>query len=166
MNASTHSHDDCVVVYNRLSDRGFELKSVQEACDIGPWMRFTPMLQALLFGLSTITCSVPVLLALAAVLAIGLIVGVHPFDLIYSGVIRPLEKAPEMPPSPIRRRMVFLVGIVFCVSTAWAFSSGNALLGYTLGGIMTASTTLLAATHICIPSKVMKWVFRLPSQTV
>jgi hypothetical protein len=164
MNVPAHSHGpfalDCDVVLRRLRDRGFELRSPQEACDVGPWLRFTPMLQAVLFGFSTVTASVAVLLALAGVLAVGLVAGYHPFDWIYAGVIRPLEKSPALPRCPVRRRLVFLVGIVFCGATAWAFATGRMPLGYALGGIMTASTALLAATHICIPSLVMGWVFR------
>jgi len=164
MNTPAHSHGpfalDCAVVLHRLRARGFELKTKEEACDLGPWLRFTPMLQALLFGLSTITGSVEVLVGLAVVLAFGFVVGHHPFDLIYSGVIRPLEKSPEMPRCPIRRRLVFLIGIGFCSATAWAFASGHMATGYLLGGVMTASTTLLATTHICVPSLVMGWLFR------
>lgn len=164
MNQPAHSHGpfalDCGVVLQRLRDRGFELRNKEEACDVGPWLRFTPMLQALLFGISTITGSAEVLLALAFVLAIGFAVGYHPFDLIYAGVIRPLEKSPELPRCPIRRRMVFLVGIGFCGTAAWAFANDHLVTGYVIGGVMTASTTLLAATHICIPSMVMGWVSR------
>jgi Domain of unknown function (DUF4395) len=164
MNQPTHSHGpfalDCGVVLQRLRDRGFQLGSKEEACNVGPWLRFTPTLQALLFGVSTLTGSVEVLVVLAFVLAIAFAVGYHPFDLIYAGVIRPLEKSPALPRCPVRRRMVFLVGIWFCGATAWAFANDHMLAGSLIGGIMTASTTLLAATHICIPSMVMGWISR------
>lgn len=116
------------------------------------------MLHALLFGLCTITGSAEVLLVTAAILTVGFVAGYHPFDMIYSGVIRPLEKSPELPPCPIRRRLVFLVGVGWCLGTAWAFASGNPMLGYLLGGVMTASTALLATTHICIPSLILCWL--------
>jgi hypothetical protein len=168
MNMTPHSHDlfaqDCTVVLRRLQSRGFDLRSKEEACTLGPWLRFTPMLQTILFGFSTVTGSVEVLIALASVLAIGVLAGFHPFDLIYTGVIRPLEKSPELPRCPIRRRMVFLVGVVWCSVTAWAFASGNVFWGYLLGAIMTASTALLATTHICIPSLIMGWLFRSTSR--
>jgi hypothetical protein len=170
MNAHTHSgpHIDCTVLLQRLRLRGFPLNSKEEACHLGPWLRFTPTLQALIFGLSTITGSDAVLMVMAGILAVGLVTGCHPFDLIYAGVIRPLEKSPELPPSPIRRRLVFLLGVMWCLTTAWAFHEGHQLAGYILGGIMTASTTLLAATHICIPSLVMDLfgrITRKPSRT-
>jgi hypothetical protein len=147
----------CAVVMRRLRARGFPIQSEEEACALGPWLRFTPMLQALLFALCTLTCSVSVLLALAGVLAVGLISGRHPFDWLYNGVIRPLEQSPALPPCPIRRRMVFLIGMLWCLATAYAFAEGHATTGYLLGGIMTASTALLATTHICIPSHILCW---------
>jgi hypothetical protein len=145
----------CAVVMRRLQLRGFAFRDEDEACRLGPWMRFTPTLQALLFGLCTVTGSVPVLLALAFVLATGLVTARHPFDWIYNLVIRPLENSPELPTSPLRRRMVFLVGVAWCLVTAWQFSIGNQAVGMTLGALMTASTALLAATHICIPSRLL-----------
>jgi len=148
------------VVMRRLQLRGFAFRDEDEACRIGPWMRFTPTVQALLFGLCTVTGSVPVLLALAVVLATGLATARHPFDLAYNLLIRPLENSPELPASPVRRRLVFLVGALWCLATAWQFSAGNHAAGTTLGALMTASTTLLAATHICIPSRVLDLVAR------
>lgn len=163
MNASSRIQGEGAVLLRRLRARGFELESEAEALHMAPWLRFTPMLQAVLFGLSTITGSASVLWVMAVLLAIALVAGVHPFDVIYSRVIRPLEESPELPPSPIRRRMVFLIGVVWCATTAWAFATGYQVAGYVLGGVMSASTALLAATHICIPSLVMGWLTRRAS---
>jgi hypothetical protein len=149
----------CAVVLRRLQTRGFRGLSEDQACRLGPWMRFTPALQALLFGLCTVTGSVPVLTGLAVMLAVGLLTARHPFDWLYGGVIRPLEHSPELPRSPFRRRMVFALGIVWCLATAWAFETGREGAGYLLGGLMTASTALLAFTHICVPSLVMARLF-------
>jgi hypothetical protein len=149
----------CEVVRRRLQTRGFHNLSEDQACRLGPWMRFTPALQALLFGLSTVTASEKVFFGLALLLAVGLLAGQHPFDWLYNGVIRPLERSPALPPSPLRRRLVFLVGIVWCLAAAWAFANGHEIPGYLLGGVMTVSTTLLAFTHICVPSTVMAWLF-------
>jgi hypothetical protein len=159
MIAGMGAEEPCAVVRRRLQTRGFRDLSEDQACRLGPWMRFTPALQALLFGLSTVTGSVPVLFGLALLLAVGLVAGRHPFDWLYNGVIRPLERSPEMPRSPRRRRLVFVVGLAWCLATAWAFASGREAAGYLLGGIMTASTTLLAFTHICVPSFLMERLF-------
>lgn len=145
------------VVLHRLRARGFQLESEEEAAELGPWLRLTPMLQALLFGLSTVTGAAPAFWLLAALMVVGIVSGWHPFDLFYNGVIRPIEKTPELPATPLRRRLVFVLGIVWCLATARAFTGGNPALGWLLGGIMTASTALLAFTHICIPSQVMLW---------
>ena len=148
----------CAVIQKRLERRGFRGLSQEEACRIGPWMRFTPMLQALLFGVSTVAASVPVLRVMAGVLLFGLITGRHPFDWIYEGLIRPLEKTPRLPSTPPRRRAVFLLGAFWCYITAHFFAVGNTETAFALGAVMTASTALLAVTHICIPSTVVAWV--------
>lgn len=157
MKQSAHAGDGAVMLH-RLRVRGFTPDSEEEALRLAPWLRFTPMLQAVIFGLRTITGAVPVLIGMTGILLLAGIVGCHPFDKIYSGVIRPLETSPELPPCPLRRRLVFLVGGLWCLVTAWAFSSGHMALGAVLGGLMTASTFLLAMTHICIPSLVLEWL--------
>jgi hypothetical protein len=63
----------------------------------------------------------------------------------------------ETPCAVVLRRVVFFPGIFWCLATAFAFSEGSAAAGWVLGG-MTASTALLAFTHICIPSQVLVWV--------
>lgn len=148
------------VVARRLQARGFGDLTAEEACRIGPWMCFTPMLQALLFAGGTATGAVTVFCALGALLLVASLTGRHPFDWIYDGVIRLLERSPELPPSPPRRRAVFLLGAVWCLGTAAAFGSGLMLLGYLLGAAMTVSTSLLAFTHICIPSRAFEWISR------
>ncbi len=148
----------CSVVAHRLRVRGFRGISEEEAGRIGAWIRFTPMLQAVLFGFSTVTASHEVLLALAGVLLFGALSGRHPFDWIYDGMIRALEQSPKLPATPPRRRAVFALGAAWCLATAALFMWGYPTAGYALGGMMTFSTALLALTHICIPSLVMGWI--------
>lgn len=147
----------CAVVRYRLRERGFLGLTETEACRIGPWMRFTPMLQALSFALSTATGSAPALFGLAAMLMFGVATGNHPFDLAYRALIRPVEGSPDLPESPPRRRLVFVLGALWCLATAWCFSNSHDAAGALLGFLMTASTAMLAGTHICIPSRIMAW---------
>jgi hypothetical protein len=147
-----------VALLRRMRTRGFCVQSEGEATRLGQWLCFTPMMQAILFGLSTLTGSVAAFLALAMLMAVGVVFGLHPFDWFYSEVVRPLEKSPELPQTPVRRRMVFALGIAWCLVSAQAFATGHSRVGLLLGGIMTASTALLAFTHICIPSVVMEWL--------
>jgi low affinity Fe/Cu permease len=148
----------CAVVARRLRARGFRDITADEACRIAPWLCFTPTLQAILFGMSTITGSAPALRVMAAALFVGAIMGRHPFDWIYDGVIRYLEESPKLPDSPPRRRAVFVVGGVWCLVTAAMFTGGSPVVGYALGAAMTLSTALLALTHICSPSRVVAWI--------
>lgn len=148
----------CAVVARRLRVRGFRHISVDEACRIAPWLCFTPTLQAILFGVSTVTASVPGLRVLAALLFVAAAVGRHPLDLIYDEVIRHLEDSPKLPRTPPRRRAVFVVGALWCLVSAAMFAGNHAVFGYVLGAMMTLSTALLALTHICIPSRVVGWI--------
>ena len=142
----------CSVIQRRLQARGFRNLTLDQACSLEGWMRFNPALHTLLFALATLANSATLMLLLAGLLSVGMLTAVHPFEWFYSAVIRPLEQSPELPPSPPRRRGVFAVGIAFALSAAWAFSRGATGLGILLGALMTASTALLALTHICVPS--------------
>jgi hypothetical protein len=46
--------------------------------------------------------------------------------------------------------------------TAWAFSAGHAVLGYTLGAVLTAVALLVSTTDICIPSMIFRLLFGAP----
>jgi hypothetical protein len=150
----------CAVIHRRLSARGFRDLTVDQACSVESWMRLNPALNALLFLLCCITGSAPGLLVLAFFFAIGMVSSVHPFEYFYTEIIRSLEQSPALPHSPPLRRVVFAIGMAGCLFSAWAFSSGHPAWGYLVTGIMTASTALLALTHICIPSLVYGLVRR------
>jgi len=151
----------CAVIHRRLSARGFRNLTVDQACLVESWMRLNPALHALLFLLCGITGSAPGLLVLAFFFAIGLVSSIHPFEYFYTEIIRSLEQTPDLPHSPPLRRVIFGIGLAGCLASAWAFSSGHAGWGYLVTGIMTASTTLLALTHICFPSLVYGQLRRL-----
>jgi hypothetical protein len=148
----------CVVIHRRLHARGFRNLTVEQACSLEAWMRFNPALNALLFALATLAGSSVLMLLLAALFAAGMLTAVHPFEWFYAAVIRPLEQSPELPASPPRRRAVFALGMACSLAVAWDFSSGTRAAGVALGSLMTASTALLALTHICVPSLALRSV--------
>jgi hypothetical protein len=132
--------------------RGFRNLTVEQACSLEAWMRFNPAMHALLFALAIIAGSPALMVALAALFAVGMIAAVHPFEWFYTAVIRPLEQSPELPASPPRRRAVFALGMACSLVVAWEFSFGSHTAGIVLASLMTASAALLALTHICVPS--------------
>lgn len=145
-------------IHRRLHVRGFRSLTEEQARSIETWMRLNPAVHALLFMVCGFTGSAPGLIALAGFFLIGILSSVHPFELFYTEVIRPLEHAPEMPSSPPLRRAVFGIGLAGSLAAAWAFSTGFKTPGYLITGIMAASTALLALTHICVPSTVFRLV--------
>lgn len=146
------------VELRRLRTRGFETLTERDAAAVAPWLRFTPLLQALLFALCTATGSAAALVGMAIMLALAALTGHHLFDGLYHAVIRPLEKTPVLPRCPPRRRIVFLIGSLWCLATAHEFAAGRVATGTLLGSLMTASTALVAFTHICIPSMAIRAV--------
>jgi len=146
----------CAVIQRRLQARGFRNLTLDQACSLEAWMRFNPAMHALLFALSTLAGSSALMLVLAGLFLIGMLTAVHPFEWFYAAVIRPLEQSPELPVSPPRRRAVFALGMMCSLAVAVAFHTGFRPLGAALGVLMTASTVLLALTHICVPSLVFR----------
>jgi hypothetical protein len=142
----------CAVIHRRLHTRGFRNLTVEQACSLEAWMRFNPAMNTLLFALATLAGSSLLMLLLAALFAVGMLTAVHPFEWFYAAVIRPLEQSPELPASPPRRRAVFALGMACSLAVAWNFHFGSRAAGIVLGSLMTASTALLALTHICVPS--------------
>ncbi|MCD6023848.1 MAG: hypothetical protein K0Q91_764 [Fibrobacteria bacterium] len=144
------------VIHRRLRVRGFRNLTEEQARSIETWMRLNPAVHALLFMVCGVTGSVPGLITLAGFFLIGILSSVHPFELFYTEIIRPLEHAPEMPPSPPLRRAVFGIGLAGSLGAAWAFSADFKTPGYLITGVMTASTAFLALTHICVPSALFR----------
>lgn len=105
----------------------------------------------------------PVLLAaLVPFAALGALLPMHPFDLLYNRVIRRLTGTDPLPRSGAPRRFACVVATVWLPATAVAFRTGATLAGYVLGGLFVAVSGLVVTTHICIPSMVYRAVFRRP----
>ena len=146
----------CAEIHRRLYVRGFRGLTEEQVGSVETWMRLNPAINALLFVLCGVTGSIPGLLILAALFAIGILCAVHPFEWFYTEIIRSLEQSPELPHSPPLRRGIFVIGMTGSLASAWGFYSGNAWLGYVITGIMAASTAVLALTHFCIPSTIFR----------
>jgi Domain of unknown function (DUF4395)/leucine-zipper of insertion element IS481 len=104
----------------------------------------------------------PVLLTLASIALLTAVFPVHPFDLIYNYGIRFLTGTPPLPRRGAPSRAACGLGAVCLVLTAWAFRAGHAVLGYVLGGFVTAVATLVSTTDICIPSLIYRSLFGFP----
>jgi hypothetical protein len=54
------------------------------------------------------------------------------------------------------------MGAAMLLVTAWAFSAGQLVVGYVLGGVTTFAALLVSTTDICIPSMIYRSIFGWP----
>ena len=91
--------------------------------------------------------------------ALGGILPVHPFDLIYNYGLRHLTGTQPLPRNGAPTRFSCGVAGVWLVATALAFEFGVAWLGYLLGGVLTSIGVIVSVTHFCIPSLIYQLLF-------
>jgi len=148
----------------RLLDiQGFDTVDAQELAPVAPWLRLAFGLCALLGGVGTLLASPTILLMLTLIATIAAASPVHPFDLIYNYGIRHLTGTGPLPRRGVPTRFGCGMGAVLVLVTAWAFSAGQHVAGYALGGALTFVVLLVSATDICIPSLIYRSIFGWPS---
>lgn len=147
----------------RLLDiQGFDAVDVQELAPVAPWLRLTFGLCGLLGGMGTLMASPTILLVLALIAALAAAAPVHPFDLIYNYGIRHFTGTGPLPRRGLPTRFGCGMGAVLVLVTAWEFSAGHQVAGYTLGAALTLVVLLVSTTDICIPSLIYRLIFGWP----
>jgi hypothetical protein len=138
----------------RVEAQGFHGLDDAALAEIGPWLRWSPALCAVLMAAATISASPPALWTLAALAALGAVLPAHPFDLLYNGVVRRLTGTRPIPRHGPQRRFACGLAAAWLAGTALAFRAGAEALGYALGGALTAVAAVVAVTNFCLPSLV------------
>jgi hypothetical protein len=146
----------------RLDIQGFERVEETALAQVAPWLRLAFGLCALMAAVGTALASPGILLLLALIAAVAALSPVHPFDLIYNHGIRYLTGTPALPRRGAPSRFACGLGAVWLVATAWAFQAGHQVVGYVLGGLLTAVAGLVSTTDVCIPSMVFRSIFGFP----
>ena len=146
-------------IRQRLEVQGFLGLTDDELKTIGPWMRFTPVLNLTITVIATVLSSIPLLLGLTILMVAGAIMPIHPFDALYNNLFRRLIHTQSLPRSGFRRRIVFAVGATWLLLTTGAFFFGLSGLGYVLGGLMAVLIAPLAIIHFCVLSEGMARIF-------
>jgi len=144
----------------RLHTQGFAEVSDNDLASVEPWLRFTPALCGLIVAAGTLMAEPWVFFALAPIAAAGAVFPVHPFDLAYNYGLRRLTGTPPLPSNGRPRRFACGVASVWILAIGISFAVGAPAAGYLLGALMAAVATLVATTHICIPSMVYRAAFR------
>ena len=127
--------------------------------EIGPWMRWPYVLCASGVVVGVALASPWVIWALAAIATGTLFLPSHPFNYIYNYGVRHLTGTRPLPPSTAQGRFACGVGGVWLLGTGVAFFVGATTVGYVLGGALAAVGTLVASTHVCIPSMAYNALF-------
>lgn len=120
------------------------------------WLRLAPALCGVIAAVGTALASAPILWGLAAIAALGAVLPFHPFDLIYNAGIRRVTGAPALPQNRAPRRFACGLGAIWLAATGVLFVMDLTVAGYVLGGTLVAMATLVATTHVCIPSMIFR----------
>lgn len=143
----------------RLDIQGFTCADDATLARTQRWLRWSPGLCAAIAAAGTALASPAVLWALAPFAALGAVLTFHPFDLIYNLGVRRLTGGPALPPNGAPRRFACGLGSAWLVVTGALFAGGYDGAGYVLGAALVATATLVASTHVCIPSLVYRALF-------
>jgi hypothetical protein len=147
-------------VRQRLEAQGFHGLDDATLREIGPWLRWSPVLCTLVMVTGVALASPAILWALAAVAFLGVWLPFHPFDLLYNYGARHLTGTRPLPHHGPQRRFACGIATAWLVATGWLFHTGATTLGYALGIPLILVAGLVSVTHICIPSMIYNALFR------
>lgn len=146
-------------VRRRLETQGFCALDDATLRELGPWMRWSPMLCFAVMASGTALASPAILVGLVPFAAVGALHNRHPFDYIYNLVVRHFTGTRPLPPHTAQRRFACGMASVWLLAAAWAFHAGAAVTGYVLGGSVAVVALLVSSTHFCIPSLIYNFLF-------
>ena len=148
---------------DRLDAQGYVNVDRQTLAQVEPWLRWSPALCAIVMALGTALASQWILWGLVPFAALGALFPRHPFDYIYNLGVRRVTGTPPLPPHGAPRRFACGVASVWLVATGAVFAADMDVLGYVLGGMLSAVAALVSTTHFCIPSLVYGLIFGRPT---
>ena len=153
-----------LTIRHRLEVQGFLGLTDDELKEIGPWIRFTPVLNLTLTVLATALSLGEIIWGATKALLAGAIMPVHPFDALYNGIVRRITHTHHLPKSGVRRKIVFGIGAAWLLITTGAFLLGMQIAGYIIGGLMAIFIFPLATIHLCFLSEGMARIFGPPGK--
>ena len=141
-----------------LQIQGFDLDD-EALAEIGPWMRWPYVFCASILTVGVLLASPAVLWTLSTIAIATVFLPSHPFNYLYNHGVRHLTGTRPLPPGTAQGKFSCGVGGVWLIATGAAFFAGATTVGYVLGGVLVAMATLVATTHLCIPSMVFNALF-------
>ena len=147
------------VIRKRLETQGFCGLDDAALVEVGPWLRWSPVLCTFFMILGVSMQSPVVLWLLAAIAFFGVFLPFHPFDLLYNYGVRHLTGTRPFPHNGPQRKFACGLASVWLIATGWAFYAGMNTVGYALGIPLILVAALVSVTHICIPSMIYNALF-------
>ena len=144
---------------NRLDAQGMCDIPDAEIAAVIPWNRMAFFLCGVIAGVGTALASPTILFALVLIAFLGVLLPVHPFDLIYNLGIRHLRKTGPLPKRAAQVRFACGVGGAWLIATGLLFQNGSMTAGYILGGVLVFMTMLVSFFNICIASYIYNALF-------
>jgi hypothetical protein len=127
--------------------------------EIGPWMRWPYVFCASILVAGVALASPWVVWGLSAMAITTVFTPSHPFNYLYNHGVRHLTGTRPLPRNTAQGKFACGVAGIWLIATGAAFFVGATTLGYVVGGVLAAVATLVATTHICIPSRVYNALF-------
>lgn len=146
-------------IRDRLEAQGFCDLDDATLAEVGPWLRWAPVLCALFMILGVFLQSPVVLWTLAATAFLGVFLPFHPFDLLYNHGVRHLTGTRPLPHNGPQRKFACGLASAWLLATGGAFYAGAGTLGFALGIPLILVAALVSITHICIPSMIYNYLF-------
>lgn len=146
------------IMRKRLEAQGFCGLNDEILSEVGPWLRWSPVLCTLVMIWGVSLQSPIVLWALALIAFFGVFLPFHPFDLLYNYGVRHLTGTRPFPHNGPQRKFACGLASVWLVATGWAFYVGMSTLGFSLGISLILVAALVSVTNICIPSMIYNFL--------
>jgi hypothetical protein len=126
-------------------------------------LRFSPVVCTTLIIIGVVLQS-PIWLGVMTVVAIiaAILPRGHPIDLICNFGVRYLFGAPALPPNPKPRRFAGVVTTLLLIGSALSFQYGLPVLGFVLGGSLSAVLLVNTLTNWCLASWMYGLIFSRP----
>ncbi|MFZ5724236.1 MAG: DUF4395 domain-containing protein [Pseudomonadota bacterium] len=147
------------ITRKRLEEQGFCGLDDETLAEVGPWLRWSPVLCTFVMILGVFLQSPVVLWLLAAIAFLGVFLPFHPFDLLYNYGVRHFTGTRPFPHNGPQRKFACGLASAWLVATGWAFYAGMSTLGFSLGIALILVAALVSVTNICIPSMIYNLLF-------
>lgn len=133
----------------RLAQQGFGDLSKDELERLAIWLRILPSGCAMLSALATVSGSSMFFYFLTGIAIFATFYKNHPLEILYNSLISNFTGTPQLPPNKFPRKAACAIAAVVLATIGLSFSNQEMIVGYMLGGSLTAIATIKSLTYYC-----------------